>query len=171
MSRGSITRRGKTSWRLKFDVPENGERRTRYITIKGKRQDAERELTRVLNEVDRGTLVDPNKISLGDYLASWLDGKDLTPRSREQYLDIIERQINPVLGKIELQKLKPLDVKQWLSGLRARDGRKLHARTLRHSYRVLHGALAEAVKLDLISRNVAAAVSPPKVEAAEVERY
>jgi integrase len=74
-----------------------------------------------------------------------------------------------VLGKIELQKLKPVDVKQWLGGLRARDGRNLTGRTVRHAYRVLHGALAEAVKLDLIARNVTDAVTPPKIEAAEIE--
>ena len=110
-----------------------------------------------------------SKITLGTYLASWLDGKDLSPRSREQYADIIERQINPVLGKTELQKLKPVHVNTWLSGLRGRDGRKLHARTVRHAFRVLHGALVEAVKLDMISRNVADAVTPPKVDADEVE--
>jgi hypothetical protein len=164
MSRGNITRRGKTSWRLKFDVPGvNGERGIRYVTVKGKRQDAERELTRLLNEADRGTLVDPNKITLGAYLTSWLESKDLSPRSRELYLDIIERQINPVLGRSELQKLKPVGVKAWLGGLRRRDGRKLHSRTIRQAYRVLHGALAEAVTLDMIARNVADAVSPPRL--------
>ena len=49
MSRGNITRRGKNSWRLKFDVGTviMGDRKTRYVTIKGKRQDAQRELTQL----------------------------------------------------------------------------------------------------------------------------
>ena len=44
--RGSITRRGKNSWRLKFDVGVDsaGKRQIRYVTVKGKRQDAQREL-------------------------------------------------------------------------------------------------------------------------------
>jgi integrase len=48
--RGNITRRGKASWRIKFDLdndPVTGERRTRVVTVRGKRQDAERELTRL----------------------------------------------------------------------------------------------------------------------------
>jgi integrase len=168
--RGNITRRGKHSWRLKFDVDaDHGKRVTRYVTVKGKRADAEAELARLLNDAHKGTLIDQNRATVGTYLASWLEGKDLSPRSREQYADIIERQIVPVLGKIELQKLKPVEVKAWLGGLRGRDGRKLHARTVRHAYRVLHGALAEAVKLDMVSRNVAGAVTPPKVEVEEVE--
>jgi integrase len=168
--RGNITRRGKTSWRLKFDLDAiDGKRRTHTVTVRGTRKDAEAELARLLNDANRGALPEPSKITVGTYLASWLDAKELSPRSREQYLDIVERQINPGLGKIELQKLKPLDVKLWLGGLRGRGGRKLHARTVRHAYRVLHGALVEAVKLDMVPRNVVDAVTPPKVEAAEIE--
>jgi hypothetical protein len=41
--RGNITRRGKSSWRLKFDTDTvSGERVTRYQTVKGKRADARR---------------------------------------------------------------------------------------------------------------------------------
>src|SRR5512132_86850 len=137
--RGNITRRGKTSWRIKFDAEPDvvtGERRIRYVTIKGTRRHAEAELARLLDAAHKGVLPDASKLSVEAYLRQWLDGKDLSPRSREQYLDIIQRQIAPVLGKIELQRLKPLEVKTWLGGLRARDGRKLHARTLRHAYRV-----------------------------------
>ena len=40
--RGSITRRGKRSWRLKYDVDRiAGARQIRYVTVKGTRKDAE----------------------------------------------------------------------------------------------------------------------------------
>jgi hypothetical protein len=44
-SRGSITRRGKDSWRIKFDAGADatGQRKTRYVTVRGKRQDAQKE--------------------------------------------------------------------------------------------------------------------------------
>src|SRR5262245_9099467 len=140
--RGNITRRGKSSWRIKFDVEPDaatGKRRIRYVTVKGKRADAEAALARLLTDAHRGVLPDASKITVEAYLRQWLDGKDLSARSREHYCDIIERQINAVLGKIELQRLTPVAVKTWLSGLRAHDGRKLHARTIRQAFRVLHG--------------------------------
>ena len=168
--RGSIIRRGKHSWRLKFDLDrENGERRTRYLTVKGTRKEAEAELARHLSEAHRGILIDPSKVTVGAYLHQWLAGRDLSPSSRQQYLDIIVRQVEPVLGQLVLQKLKPVDVKAWLSGLRRRDGSKLHPRTIHCAYRVLHSALAEAVQLEMVSRNVAAAATPPRVRAEEVE--
>jgi integrase len=78
----------------------------------------------------------------------------------------------PTLGAIELQKLKPTDVKDWLSKMMRQGSRKngpLTARTVRHAYRVLRASLDEAVKLDLLARNVAGAVAPPRLESDAVE--
>jgi integrase len=172
--RGNITRRGKASWRLKFDTGKvNGKRQVRVVTVRGKRQDAERELTRLLNEADKGTLVDPSKITVGEYLRSWLDGRHaLAGITVERYRDIIERQTIPVIGKIELQKLKPVHVRDWLSGMLKSGGsygRALSARTVTHAHRVLRAALQSAVGLELLARNVADVAKPPKIEEGEVE--
>ena len=72
--RGNITRRGKNSWRLKFDVGIDGagKRQTRYVTVKGKRQDAQRELTKLLGLSDAGTLPEPNKSTVKEYVQAWL---------------------------------------------------------------------------------------------------
>jgi hypothetical protein len=69
MSRGSIERRGKSSWRLKFDVDREGEkRRTIRVTVRGKRAEAERELARLLAAASGGTLVEPEKLTAADYM-------------------------------------------------------------------------------------------------------
>jgi hypothetical protein len=68
MGRGNITRRGKRSWRIKFEVgtDASGNRQTRYITIKGKLQDAQRELAKLLVSVDAGTLVEPSHTTVAE---------------------------------------------------------------------------------------------------------
>jgi hypothetical protein len=110
--RGNITRRGKFSWRLKFDIgndPVTGERRTRTVTVRCRRQDAEAELARLLNDAHKGTLVDVSKVTVEAYLWGWLDGKHgLSPVSVERYREIVARGIVPRLGAIELQELKPV---------------------------------------------------------------
>jgi integrase len=186
MSRGSIRRRGKASWELKFDVPsasENGGRKTRYVTVRGKRQDAQRELTRLLGQADAGTLVEPSKITVAQYLRAWLGGPagaetalpspaGLTPKTAERYRELAEGQIIPHLGAITLQKLRPAKVAEWHAEILksgSRKGQPLAARTVGHAHRVLHRALERAVETEVLSRNVAAAVSPPKVENAEIE--
>ena len=77
--RGNITRRGKSSWRIKFDIGRDlatGERQIRFVTVRGKRQDAEKELTRLLTASDGGTLVDPSKVTVGSAPAEYA-GSDM----------------------------------------------------------------------------------------------
>jgi integrase len=50
-----------------------------------------------------------------------------------------------------------------------KDNRPLSARTVGHAHRVLHRALARAAAAEIVARNVASAISPPKVEAEEIE--
>jgi integrase len=175
MSRGTIIRRGKASWRLKFDVPSDtpGQRETKYVTVRGKRADAERELTRLLAQHDAGTFVEPSRIALRDYLRSWLDGRsDISAKTRERYAELIAELIAPHLGKIPLQSLKPQRIAQWHDDLLksgGKNGRPLSARTVGHAHRVLRAALERAVKLETLSRNVASVVPPPKVSAPEIE--
>jgi integrase len=174
--RGNITRRGKSSWRIKFDLdrdPRTGKRRYHIATVRGVRKEAEAELARLLNDAHKGAHINVSNLTVEAWLWRWLDGKhDLSPVTRERYQDTIAKGIVPDLGEIELQKLKPIHVKTWLTKMvtsGSRTSGPLSARTVRNSYLVLHGALKEAVKLDLLARNVADAVTPPKVEADEVE--
>lgn len=174
--RGNITRRGKSSWRLKFDLgrdPLTGERQTRLVTVRGKRQDAEKELTRLLTAADAGSLVEPSKITIAEYFRAWLDGPTgLSGKTLERYKQLAEQQIIPHLGALPLQKLRPAQVQNWHATLiksGGKDGRPLSARTVGHAHRILHRGLERAVKAEIIARNVAHAVSPPKVEDTEVE--
>ena len=174
--RGNITRRGKSSWRLKFDDgtdPVSGERRTRYVTVRGKRQDAERELARLLNDAHNGTLIEPSKITVAECIRSWLNGAHgLSLKTVERYRQLAEQQIIPHLGRVQLQKLRPPQVQEWHGTIireGGKNGRPLSARTVGHAHRVLHRALQRAVENETLPRNVASLIRPPKVEAQEVE--
>jgi integrase len=187
MGRGNITRRGKNSWRLKFDVgvDASGKRQTRYVTVKGKRQDAQRELTKLLGAADAGTLPEPSKTTIAEHLREWLGtgnerddhsvrngAHDLSPKTVERYRQLAAQQIVPHLGGIMLQKLRPATVEKWHNTLLTaggKDGKPLSARTVGHAHRVLHKALQRAVNNETLVRNVASAIRPPKVEEEEVE--
>jgi integrase len=166
--RGSIRRRGKASWELKFDVgTAKGKRQTRYASVRGTRQDALRELTRLLGAADAGTLPDPTNATVAEYLRAWLDaGSNVSPKTRERYAELAERQIIPHLGASKLQKLAPEHVQQWHGTLIATG---LSPRTVGHAHRVLRLVLQCAVKNGTLARNVAAVHAPPKVEEGEIE--
>ena len=166
--RGNITRRGKASWRLKFDIDAGaGKRETRYATVRGPRQAAEKELTRLLSEFDKGMVVDSSAITVAVYIKEWLDRDHaLSPKTLERYREVTERQITPHLGTVVLQKLKPHQIMDWHSAL-IKAG--LAPGTVRLAHQVLRRALSRAVTAELVSRNVAASVSPPKSDAEEVQ--
>jgi integrase len=174
---GNITRRGASSWRLKFEAgerdPVTGARRTRFVTVRGTKKDAQRELIRLLAEVENGTAVDPSRVTVAEYLRCWLDGDgDLSPKTLERYRQLLDQQIAPHLGATMLQKLRPAQVHEWHATLLksgGKDGRPLSARTVGHAHRVLHRGFERAMRLEIVGRNPAHAVPPPKPNAAEVE--
>ena len=174
--RGNITRRGRSSWRPKFDSGTDvvtGKRRTHYVTVRGKRQDAERELAGLLNEAHNGTLIEPSTVTLAQYIRTWLNSaQGLTPKTIERYRQLAEHQIIPHLGAVRLQKLKPFHVQDWHSIITregGKNGRPLSTRTVGHAHRVLHRTLQRAVENETLARNVASVIPPPNVEAQEVE--
>lgn len=174
---GNITRRGRSSWRLKFEGGERdsvtGKRQTRYVTVRGTKKEAQAELIRLLAGVENGTAVEPSRVTVAEYVRGWLDGVDnLAGKTRERYRQLAEQQIIPHLGAVPLQKLRPAQLADWHATLLksgGKGGKPLSARTVGHAHRVLHTALARAARLETIGRNVAAVVKPPKVEAEEVE--
>jgi integrase len=86
---GNITRRGKNSWRLKYEAEPDraaGGRRTRFITVRGTKADAKRELIRLLAEQQNGTSVDPSTTTIAEHVRAWLTGDNgLSPKTVERY--------------------------------------------------------------------------------------
>jgi integrase len=170
--RGSITRRGKSSWRLKFDVERAaGKRETRYVTFRGTRKAAELRLAELLTSVGAGSYVEPSQTTVTAFVRGridqWEASGDISPRTALRYVQLLEHQIAPHIGAKLLQKLKPFDVEEWHTTLRnsgrLRGKGNLSARSIGHAHRVLGKALADAARNELVSRNVARLKSPPKV--------
>jgi integrase len=172
---GHIRARGKGAWEIKYDTgtdPVTGKRRTRYATVKGRRREAQRELVRLLHELDTGKVVDPARTTVAEHTRAWLAGAGhLAGKTRERYQALAEQQIIPHLGGIALQKLRPQHVEAWHTTLLKRggfDGAPLSARTVGHCHRLLHVVLAAALSRELVGGNVAAVVHPPTVTATEI---
>ena len=77
-----------------------------------------------------------------------------------------------ILGGLPLQKLRPAHVADWHAKLLksgGQGGRPLSARTTGHAHRVLHRGLEIALARELVARNVASVIAPPKVADVEVK--
>jgi len=181
MARGSVVSRGKNTWRIAVELepdPETGSRRQRWETFHGGKKDAEKRLTELLADVDKGLLgVDP-KATLAAYLGTWLQdyASTLAPKTFASYQQYVRLYVVPHLGSVQLGKFTPSHVVRLLSILRdapRQDGRegKLSASTLSAVYRMLHTALNCAVKWQLISRNPADGADGPRVPRKEMKTF
>ena len=111
---------------------------------------------------------------MADFVASridqWEAAGNISARSSARYREILANQITPDLGTKPLQKLRPLDIEHWHTALRnggRADGKGLTAR-IGQAHRVLSKALNDAMRNELITKNVAKVQAVPKVEASEI---
>jgi len=171
--KGHIRKRGKSSWTVYIYRGRGAEGKERYDThtVRGSKQDAEDERVRQLNKLAEGSYVDPSRLTVGKFLPQWLRDyakPNVAPKTYERYEEIARLHLIPNLGEHRLQKLGPMHIQTYYSNaLRTgrKDGREggLSPQTVRHHHRVLHLALKQAVRWQLLSRNPADSVEPPRV--------
>src|SRR4029434_1095343 len=137
-----------------------GRRQTKYLSFKGSKREAQAKLAELLAAVARGSHIDPNKITIAEFVREridqWEGSGSIGARSAERYRELAKHQIEPFLGARPLQKLRPLDIEEWHTVLRNRgraDGKGCSASTIAHAHRVLSKALRDAAANELVTRN------------------
>jgi integrase len=162
----SVTVKGKTYtyWVVARTLgPHNGRQQRQTF-----RFTTEKEARRKLSELLKGTPKKPGpNLTLEEYLKQWLTTKrKLTATTARRYEDVARTHINPVLGRVRLDKLGPDDVERLLDALakkRSQRGGKLSSTTVRKVYTVLSTALNDAKKKRLIPYNPAESVEAPEI--------
>ncbi|WP_432571177.1 site-specific integrase [Kineococcus sp. SYSU DK005] len=161
---GSVFRRDSDGrWVARLVVEEGG--RARRRTFYGKtRKEALEKLREAQRRVEDGGPVVDSSAPLSAFLVKWrattLEAAELKPTTRENYATLCRRHLEPTLGHIALGKLTPADVEALVLAKR-REG--LSDATIRLIYTTLRRALDAAVRDGLVRRNVASAVSRPRV--------
>lgn len=138
---------------------EKGKRKVFYGKTK---KEVTEKLVKARSDQQRGMLVASKDQTLKEYLENWLEHvhrPTLRISSYVKYRKVMDSYIIPALGKISLQKLTPQQV-QALYAQKLKDG--LKPRTVKSIHGLLHKALDDAVKWNLVSRNVCDIVSQPR---------
>lgn len=96
------------------------------------------------------------------FLASWLESsrRRLRPSTWEDYERHLRLHVLPTLGRRRLAKLLLLDLDRLYQQLLAAG---LSPTTVHHVQAILHKARDQAMRWDLVGRNVASLVDPPRV--------
>jgi integrase len=176
--KGHLEERGKDRWYIVLELGRDadGKRRRRRVTFDGKKTAAEKELVRLLRQLDTGTYLEPDRVTVAEYLRQWLADyakPKVAPRTYERYEEIVRLHLAPELGHLKLAKLRPAQIsafyaKELEKGNKQTKG-ALSAQTVLHHHRVLKEALRQAVKWQLLYHNPAEAVEPPRPEKREMK--
>ena len=163
MARGSIRKRGTNCWQLTYDVPPgpDGKRQQRYKTVHGTKRQAEARMAEIQHELSLGTHFDLSTMTVSEYLDLWTrDYAEMSvrPRTLEGYRGIIETHLKPAFGSVKLAELGAHQVQIYYSNC-IRSG--LSAQTVLHFHRLLSQTLKQAVRWQMLRRNVLEDISPP----------
>jgi integrase len=133
-----------------------------------KYKDVEKKLAEAMGDAAKGFVFDDENLTVGEYLDRWLsDAVRGTVRestfSRDKYL--ATNHIKPSIGRIKLRNVSALH----LQGLyRDRLDSGLSGSTVQKMHHVLHKALSQAVRWNLIPRNPADSVKAPTASTKEM---
>jgi integrase len=102
---------------------------------------------------------------VGDFLSQWLKEAakpKLRPKTYASYAQQIQSHLLPRLGSIRLEKMSPQDVQAFVND-KLHEG--LSPRTVHYLRAILRKALNQAMRWELIHRNVATLVEMPRLKA------
>lgn len=168
--KGHYRKRGST-WSFAVSLgtdPETGKRR--QITRSGfkTKKEAEKACAEMITQYDKGELVIAKSQTLGNYMEFWLENyakSKLRPSTYTNHEVAVRSRIIPALGKMELDKLSPIHVTKYLTDLQKEE---LSADYIKYLHAVLKKALNQAVKWQLIPKNIMENVDPPRLEQKEI---
>ncbi len=138
------------------------DKKTHYISGRTKREVQQR-LAEFRTNSSKGILPPREKLTLREYADRWLDvaKHSVRPTTHAFYEYLLETHVLPSLGTSKLAAIQPSQVQNLYSNLLAKG---LSAQTVHHVHTVLHTCIEQAVRWDLVPRNVVKLVDPPKVE-------
>ena len=158
---GSITQRKDGRWEARYTAHTASAPKRRVIYGKTRKAVADK-LARALADCASGLVFDDGSMKVGEYLDRWLEDSDrgsVRASTYERHREIVRLHIRPELGRVKLSRLTPAHVQGHYrdkldSGLSAATVQKIHT--------VLHKALTQALKWNMVPRNVADAVEAPR---------
>jgi integrase len=165
---GSIYKRKDGRWVAVLNLGyQKGKLKRKPFYGKTRAEVADR-LNTALGDRKRGIPIITDRQTVGQFLDRWL-ADSAKPAVRQStcaiYSQLIRLYVKPELGHVRLEKLTPQQTESWLNGLLAAG---LSPRTVQHARAVLRRALRHAMKWELVSRNVATLVDPPRQSRKEI---
>jgi integrase len=166
---GSIYKRSDGRWVGSVNLGIVNGKRRRKDYYGDTRREVQDQLTKALVDIQKGLPIVHEKQTVSQYLARWLEDvvrRKTRPKTYQSYEQLIRLYITPSIGQVKLTKLTTQQVRAMLN---QRHDSGLSSRTVQYIHAVLRKALNVAVRDQVLQRNVAALVEPPRVIGKEVQ--
>lgn len=159
--KGEIEQRGDEVWRVRvFAGREAGRRRYVSRTVHGGKRTAQREVAKLVVEVEQGQVNAGHPGSVSELLDRWLD--DIAPLrsgyTMKEHRRSVDHDIRPAIGTLRVDKLTGRHLDHLYADLLARG---LSPASVRRRHAVIHAALDRAVKWGVVAANPADRATPP----------
>jgi integrase len=170
--KGNLTRRGKSSWRLKFDIgrdPVTRRRITKFVTLHGTKAQAQTEAAKIIASAATGQHVDASRETVEQFAERWLRdwaNNNVSNKTWTRYAQLLRKHLSDRLGSVSIQKLRAADLQTVYAAMAEE---RFADQTRLHLHRVVHRMLGHALQWGVVVRNVAAMVDAPRVRAHEIE--
>lgn len=167
---GTIYQTADGKWRgaVFLGVSPAGKPRRKYVSGRTK-VEVKDKVKRILSDHDRGLPVSTKSQTVQQFLESWLESvvkPNERPRTYESYESIVRVHLVPSIGRHRLEKLTAQHIQTMLTEKRAAG---LSGRSLLNIRAIIRAALNQAMRWDLVGRNVATLTDPPKLERFEAK--
>jgi integrase len=157
-------------WVATVELPRRNGRRARKEFTAKTRKDVLAKKKAFERQLEQGLDPSSGRVTVRVFLDTWINDviepSDRAASTKKQYRNEVTRHISPYLGDIRLDRLGPQDVQRWVNDLSqsasAHTGKRLGARSVELAHSVLHNALGQAERWNLVLRNVAKAVEVPR---------
>ena len=168
---GSVYRRGDGRWTgAHYVLRPDGGRVRRAVYAKTHRE-AVAKLSQLVAKTAAGVPLAVDSWTMESYASHWMShvvAPRLRPATISSYRSTLRLHIVPGLGRYPLRRLTPTHVRALLA---AKQEAGLSARSVQIIHSTLRAMLAEAMRDELVERNVAALVRPPRAEQVEVQPW
>lgn len=158
-------REDREQWVARVPLPRHHASGKRKLERAFKTQkEAEKYLRTAMVERDKGVLTSAGAKKLTQFFDEWLNVKEHVdkrkPSTIRDYRDTFKNHIKPYLGDVRLERLATDDLRHLHAKLRAKGASDA---CVRRAHNLVKMALQDAMREEILSRNVAALVRPPAV--------
>lgn len=166
---GSIyKRKDRKKWTLEVQIgrKDNGKPKKKYYSFSTKKE-AEAKLIEINYEKEYGLSINPNELTVEEYIDSWLKYKrnKVKPKTFDGYEQVLRLYVKPYIGKINIQELNSEDINEMNQCLRKKG---LSSTTIKNANTDLKICLNYAEKKEIIKKNPFVNVDPIKVEKRQI---